>query len=73
MRTKTRRERECGKKNKFRSRKYALRFCEYLHTLDNNATGPRLEPYICGFCGFWHVGHRSKRLMMKYYNTTGRR
>lgn len=64
---KTRRQRECGKKKGFRTRKLALRFCRRLELLENN-TYKTLEPYVCLYCGAWHVGHISKRITMRYTN-----
>lgn len=32
-----------------------------LQEVQRQARGTDLFPYRCGFCGAWHVGHRSSR------------
>lgn len=67
-RRKTLRQRECGSKNAFRTKAKAEDFAARLIVLENNANGPTLMAYCCRFCNRWHVGHRSRRIVMRYNN-----
>lgn len=53
------RERSCLTKVKHDTRPGALQHMHYMIRM--GASHGMLNVYKCGFCGFWHVGHRTRK------------
>jgi hypothetical protein len=54
-----RRRRACGHKHKHATCEDAMRHVRHLRLM----TGAYYLPYRCSFCGQWHVGRPSKRIV----------
>lgn len=55
------RERTCGEKRRFVKRRDAAREAHRIRRTGRNAgeDGLHMRPYLCPFCGCWHLGHFS--------------
>lgn len=62
MASKRRKRRQsCGKKRKY-EKNTAFRVAVAMRA---KYLGERIDAYPCGQCGFWHVGHRPKKVQQK--------